>query len=267
MTAAADQPVDDRPSPGRAAGEQTRRPPGTLVLLRNGQSEADDGQAFAGLLDPHLTEVGIAEAAAAATMLAAHGVEVDLLVTSPLARASRTAEVVARTLSVPREAVLTDDRLLPRGLGCLTGLAKRRALERYGHDAYLEWRYAVDGRPPPATVAQAAGWPWRPPGELVDDAALIAGESLRDVIGRVEPVWTQTVRPALAAGRGVLVVAHGDSLRAFRAVVEGLAGASLADGSITPAQPLLYVTGGDGHVVGPAQYVEDLARPPGAEPV
>ena len=245
-------------SPEQAAAEQGQRT-GTLVLLRNGQSQADDGQVFAGLLDPHLTEVGRAEATAAAAMLTAHGVTVDVLVASPLTRAAQTAEIVGKALSVPDDAVLTDSRLLARGLGCLTGMAKRRALEKFGHDSYLEWRYAVDGCPPDATPEQAAGWRWRPSPDVVDDRMLSAGESFRDVVGRVEPLWAEVVQPALAAGRTVLVVAHGDSLRAFRAVAEGLTGEVLGDGSITPAQPLVYRTGADGRVTGPGQYVEDLA--------
>ena len=102
-------------------------------------------------------------------------------------------------------------------------------------------------------------WRW---GGGAPPATLTAGESLRQVVDRIEPLWLQTVQPALAAGRGVLVVAHGDSLRAFRAVAEGLTGEVLGDGSITPAQPLVYRTDSDGRPTGAGRYVEDLSAPP-----
>ncbi|HEX3005421.1 2,3-bisphosphoglycerate-dependent phosphoglycerate mutase [Cellulomonas sp. SG140] len=240
------------------AGEQTRRPSGTLVLLRNGQSQADGGQVFAGLLDPHLTDVGLAEARNAGEMLRAHRIGIDLVLSSPLARALQTAGVVADGLGVPQDDRVIDARLRARGLGRLTGLAKRRALEKFGRDSYLEWRYALDGCPPPATPEQATTWQWSPPADLVDAETLRAGESLRDVIARVRPVWTDAVQPALRAGRNVLLVAHGDSLRALRAVLEDVASDRLGDSSITPAQPLVYGCRTDGRIVGPGRYVEDL---------
>lgn len=258
MTAGAGQSAVGGSNPGGTAGEQTRRPPGALVLLRNGQSQADARQVFAGLLDPPLTEVGLAEAGIAAQMLSAHRIGVDLVVSSPLSRATQTAQTVADRLHVPTIARVNDSRLLPRGLGCLTGLAKRRALERFGHDSYLEWRYALDGCPPPASHEQAASWQWRPTPDLVDDDALLTGESLRDVVTRVTPVWLETLRPELAAGRTVLVVAHGDSLRGLRVVVENLTGEALRDGSLTPAQPLVYRMTAAGGITGPGRYIEVL---------
>lgn len=173
-------------------------------------------------------------------------------------RAVQTADVLARDLLVPHDAVLTDRRLLARRLSCLTGMAKRRALERFGQESYLEWRYAVDRCPRPASPEQAAAWRWRPTPKIVEEETLVAGESFREVVRRVEPLWEEVVQPALAKGRGVLVIAHGDSLRALRAVVEQLTGDALADGSITPAQPLVYSATPDGRITGPGQYVEVL---------
>ncbi len=226
-----------------------------LVLLRNGQSQADTQQVFAGLLDPDLTEIGVGDAHRTAAVLRAADLRIQLIATSPLLRAVRTADVVAEYLGLDGDARSTSWRLAARDLGCLTGMVKRRAMERFGEQQYSRWRYAIDGIPSPAIPTQIEAWRWRPDPRLVNDLPFGEGESLRNVIERVTPLWRDELRPALARGRSVLVVAHGDSLRALRAEIEDPDCDDLSGFEVIPSQPLVYAIDGDGGICRSPRYL------------
>ena len=230
-----------------------------LILLRNGQSLADARQAFAGLLDPELTTTGVAEAHGVADLLVSRGVHVDLVVTSPLARAVQTADAVDARLGRPDTPRVTTWRLAARDLGCLTGVAKPRAIELFGAESMSEWRFSTDGRPPAASPERARSLPWRPGADVVDHLPFGEGESLRQVEDRLTPLWQDELQPALAAGRTVLVVAHTDSLRALRRVVEGREQDEGDTLRVVPAQPLAYRVDAAGDVIAPALYLENQA--------
>lgn len=229
-----------------------------LVLLRNGQSLADARNAFAGLLDPELTVTGISEAHTVADLLASRGVGVDLVVTSPLARAEQTAAAIVERLGSAPER-LVSWRLAARDLGCLTGVAKPRAVALFGVDNLTQWRFATDGRPPPASPERVRTWAWQPPADLVHRLPFGDGESLRQVQERLTPLWA-TLRGKLAEGRTVLVVAHTDSLRALRRIVEARSEDVTDALRVVPAQPLVYRTNPSGNVEPPATYLEEQAR-------
>jgi 2,3-bisphosphoglycerate-dependent phosphoglycerate mutase len=226
-----------------------------LVLLRNGQSLADAREAFAGLLDPDLTVTGVEQAHTVADLLSSRHVAVDLVVTSPLARAVQTADAIVERLGTAPER-LVSWRLAARDLGCLTGIAKQRAVRRFGTETMAQWRFATDGRPPPASPELARSWPWPPPSDVVARLPFGEGESLRQVEERTSPLWDR-LRGKLAEGRTVLVVAHTDSLRALRRVVEGRAEDEADVLRVVPAQPLAYRTNPSGNVIPPAVYLEE----------
>ncbi len=230
-----------------------------LILLRNGQSLADARQAFAGLLDPELTQTGVAEAQGVADLLTSRGVHVDLAVTSPLARAVQTADAVLARLGRPDVSRLVSWRLAARDLGCLTGVAKPRAVERFGAESMAEWRFSTDGHPPAASPERVRSLPWLPDASVVDHLPFGEGESLRQVEDRLRPLWENDLRGALAAGRTVLVVAHTDSLRALRRIVEGRDQDEGDTLRVVPAQPLAYRVDGVGNVIPPALYLETQA--------
>ncbi len=230
-----------------------------LILLRNGQSLADARQAFAGLLDPELTITGVAEAHGVAELLLSRGVHVDLVATSPLARAVQTADAVVAGLGRPDVARLTSWRLAARDLGCLTGVAKPRAIGMFGADTMSKWRFSTEGRPPAASPERARALPWRPGAHVVDHLPFGEGESLRQVEDRLRPFWEDELRPALAAGRTVLVVAHTDSLRALRRIVEHRDQDEGDTLRVVPAQPLAYRVDASGDVIPPALYLENQA--------
>lgn len=231
----------------------------TLILLRNGQSLADARQTFAGLLDPELTSTGIEEAHTVADLIASRRVELDVVVTSPLARAVQTADAVLARLGLPGVTRIVSWRLAARDLGCLTGVAKPRAVEKFGFDAMAEWRFATDGRPPAASPERLRSLPWLPAADAVEPLPFGEGESLRQVEDRLRPLWEGELRTALAAHATVLVVAHTDSLRALRRIVEGRDQDQGDTLRVVPAQPLAYRTDAAGNVIPPALYLENQA--------
>ena len=228
----------------------------TLILLRNGQSLADARQAFAGLLDPELTSTGVEEAHTVADLLTSRHVTLDLVVTSPLVRAVQTADAVLARLGLPGVERMVSWRLAARDLGCLTGVAKPRAVEKFGFDALAEWRFSTDGRPPAASPERVRSLPWLPAADVVANLPFGEGESLRQVEDRLRPLWDE-LRRRLADGATALVVAHTDSLRALRRVVENREQDEGDTLRVVPAQPLAYRTGADGNVIPPALYLED----------
>jgi 2,3-bisphosphoglycerate-dependent phosphoglycerate mutase len=218
---------------------------GVLVLLRHGESTANAAQEFTGLLDVGLTPLGCEQARRAAQMLAADGCRPHTVVTSPMLRATLTTNLVLRELSLDDDAVVASWRLAERDYGCLTGIPKAQALARYGPERYISVRRTMDGVPAPATSQQISRWDraFTDPGSGLPAPG--EGESLRDVITRVAPCWHR-IRERVLRGETVLVVAHGNSLRALCTVVDDLGPADVEVLNIPPGQPLRYDVGPDG---------------------
>lgn len=182
-----------------------------LVLLRHGQSIWNVEQRFTGSTDVPLTDLGMAEARRAGEMLRDAGWEFDLAFTSQLSRARRTAAEALAMMGLGEIEVRHDARLNERSFGILEGMRFVEAAARYGE----EW-----GQP----------WLWglRPEG----------GESLDDLMERVRPLWEGDIREAVRGGRRVLVVAHGNTIRAFDELVRGGVGERLD--RVPTAHPLVY---------------------------
>jgi len=212
---------------------------GRLVLLRHGQSTANAAGIFTGLLDVPLTATGEQQALLAGALLRAHGVIPDLVLTSMLQRSVRTAELV--TEAIGRDiAVESAWQLNERNYGALTGHSKHAAQTTLGEVAFTRIRRSLNGQPPRMPLRQ--WWALRRSRALRDLpwSAVRRTETLSDVIDRVRPVLTGRIMPALAAGSTVLVVAHGNSLRAVCAVIDGLSEVELAGLNLPTGQPLLY---------------------------
>ncbi len=214
----------------------TAEPSGTLVLLRHGESTFNAEPRFTGLLDVPLSAAGMRQCAEAADLLAAAGLRPDQVITTPLRRAWQTAELMADRIWLP-DAV-RDWRLAERDYGVLTNMAKPDVRRIYGERAYFEWRRTVDGKPPAATPEQVASWgslARTPLGPLQPGMS----ESLREVIVRVRPLLAD-IQGLLAGGATVLVVGHGNSLRALCALIENLGDAEVERLNLPTGQPLVY---------------------------
>lgn len=213
--------------------------PGTLALLRHGESVGNALEIFTGVLDVDLTPSGEMACAAAAHRLVAAGWLPDVVVTSELARGWRSAELLTAQLPGP-VPVERDWRLNERSYGALSGHLKTEVAERYGHELYLHWRRSLYGRPPAVSAQTLALWARLRPFDRLPPEALVATESLADVVARLRPWVTGRLTTLLRAGRDVLVVAHGNSLRALMGILDGLSATELRHLNVPNARPLLY---------------------------
>lgn len=223
------------------------------MLVRHGETTFNAAQVFTGLLDAPLASSGEAQVEVAADLIRAEGLVPDLVWQSTMLRASRTTELLLGHLAMDPE-VRSTWRLVERAYGCLTNVSKHDARERFGEEAFFTWRRTLNGRPPAASPEQVAGW--HDPAPVADRGPLDAGigESLSDVMLRVEPWWTDELEPALAAGQTVFLVAHGNTLRALAALVAGMTDEQVERLNIPAGHPLV-VPYTDGRL-GAARYLD-----------
>lgn len=228
---------------------------GTLVLLRHGESEFNAAQVFTGLLDVDLTPRGEEQAREAGRLLRTHDLLPDVVLTSPMQRCARTTDLVRASGGLDGVPVTRSWRLAERDYGNLTGVAKHEAKDLLGTDGYITVRRTLDGAPPPATEEQAASWPdaYTEPGSGLPSPG--SSESLRDVIGRVAPLWDD-VRELLVDARTVLVVGHGNSLRALCAVIDELSPEEVQHLNLPPGEPLVYRWTPDGLAPRGGRYLD-----------
>jgi 2,3-bisphosphoglycerate-dependent phosphoglycerate mutase len=217
---------------------------GSLVLLRHGQSTANAAGLFTGILDPGLSDTGADEARAAGALLLKHDLVPDAAFVSPLQRAGRTAAIVADVLGLPTGAVSIDWRLNERNYGALTGRHKDDVRAEVGEAQFLAWRRSVDTAPPEMSDAHLAEFAGTALFRGLPARALTRTESLRDVMDRIDEFHTEQVLPRLASGQTVLIVAHGNSLRAYCAVLENLEKSAIHALNLPTGHPLVYRSGG-----------------------
>ncbi len=212
----------------------------TLVLLRHGESEWNKANLFTGWHDCDLSEQGCLEAEAAGETLVEAGVEPDLLHTSVLLRAIRTANLALDVMGRLWIPVRRHWRLNERHYGALQGLDKKETSEQYGAEQVFEWRRSYD-TPPPALEPDDRRHPRHDPryGDIAPDA-LPATECLKDVVERMLPYWYDAIVPDLDAGHCVLVAAHGNSLRALVKHLDGISDEAIPGLNLPTGVPLLY---------------------------
>jgi 2,3-bisphosphoglycerate-dependent phosphoglycerate mutase len=166
-----------------------------LILLRHGQSQWNLENRFTGWEDVPLTEQGIAEAKVAGQLMKKNKVHIDVIFSSVLQRATKTAELAIKEMNLEQfwsdgQLLMTKDQSLnERDYGDLVGLNKEETANKYGKEQVHIWRRSYDVSPP-------------------------GGESLENVVTRVKPYFINFIEPKISEGQNVLIVAHGNSLRA-----------------------------------------------------
>lgn len=193
-----------------------------LALVRHGQSQWNLENRFTGWSDVPLTEAGRHEAEEAGNLL--HDIPVERAFTSTLQRAQETLSIILRVLHREGIPVRNDAALNERDYGDLTGLNKDEAAARFGADQVHRWRRSWDDRPP-------------------------GGESLADTDARAFPFFRDHILPCVTAGEDVLVVAHGNSLRAIVKEIEGLTAEQIVSLEIPTATPYIYTLDAAGRIV------------------
>jgi 2,3-bisphosphoglycerate-dependent phosphoglycerate mutase len=194
-----------------------------LVLVRHGQSEWNLKNLFTGWRDVDLSPQGVEEAKAAGRLLKANGLSFDVCFTSALKRAQRTLDLMLGELDQTGLPITRDLALNERDYGDLAGLNKDDARAKWGEEQVHVWRRSYDVAPP-------------------------AGESLRDTGARVWPYYLHTIQPHVLRGERVLIVAHGNSLRALIMALDGMTPDEIVKFELATGEIVVYRLNADSSV-------------------
>ena len=212
----------------------------TLVLLRHGESDWNSKGLFTGWVDVGLAAKGRQEAETAGRMISEAGLRPDVLHTSVLTRAIQTANVALETAGLSWLPVNRSWRLNERHYGALQGKDKAQTRNEFGDEQFMTWRRSYDVPPPPIADGDPLSQAGDPRYATLPPELLPRTECLRDVLLRMLPYWYDAIVPDLALGRTVLVVAHGNSLRALVKHLDGISDEAIAELNIPTGIPLLY---------------------------
>lgn len=216
---------------------------GNLILLRHGESEWNRENRFTGWTDVDLSIKGTEEARHAGKLLLETGLLPEVAFTSVLKRAIRTLWLVLDVLDRMWIPVHRHWRLNERHYGALQGLNKSETAAEHGEEQVRVWRRSFD-IPPPELERKDPRFPGHDPRyRNLDPKILPATESLKNTIERFVPYWQDVLCPAVASGRNVLVVAHGNSLRALVKYLDDISDEGIAALNIPTGEPLIYDIG------------------------
>ena len=211
---------------------------GKLILCRHGESEWNLENRFTGWADVDLSPKGKQEAKDAGLTLKHEQLSFDLAYTSVLKRATRTLWIMLEEMSLTWIPVINAWELNERHYGALQGLNKSQVAAEYGEEQVQIWRRSYDTPPPPLNNDDEH----HPRFEIryagVSD--LPASESLKDTLLRVKPYWQTKIMPSLLGNQDVLIVAHGNSLRAMVKMIENISDKEIVDFNIPTGIPLAY---------------------------
>jgi len=212
----------------------------SLVLLRHGESVWNQENRFTGWTDVDLSPKGVAEAKNAGIILRAKGFSFDLAFTSVLIRANRTLEIVLDEMNLKGIEVLRSWRLNERHYGALQGLNKAQTAKKYGDEQVAIWRRSYAVAPPALTREDERFEGNDPLYKDVNIADLPLSESLKDTVARFLPYWTGTIEPFLRKQKRIIIVAHGNTLRALVKYLDGVTQEDIVKLEIPTGHPLVY---------------------------
>jgi len=212
----------------------------TLVLLRHGESEWNAKGLFTGWVDVGLSATGAQEAVSGGKLLAQSGLRPAVVHTSVLTRAIQTANIALEEAGLLWLPTRRSWRLNERHYGALQGKDKAATRREFGDEQFMLWRRSYDVPPPPIPdddqYSQAGDVRYA---ELPPEARP-RSECLKDVMARMLPYWYDAVVPDLVRDGTVLIVAHGNSLRALVKHLDGISDAAIAELNIPTGIPLVY---------------------------
>ena len=234
-----------------------------VVLFRHGHSEWNLSDRFTGWTDIPLTAVGLAEAAAAGRRLAQAGFAFDEVHGSVLQRSRQTAEALLAAMGASEVPYFSSWRLNERHYGALQGLNKHEIFATWGEEASRRWWRGYFEPPPPLDWDDPRHPRFDPLYAALDPRDLPASESLRDCQRRMLPYWNEVLVPLLRAGRHLLVVSHGNTLRGLVMYLDGLSAEAMERVEIPSGVPLVYRFAPDLSVLG-REWLEMPGDAPGA---
>lgn len=211
-----------------------------LVLLRHGQSTWNQENRFTGWTDVDLTAQGMAEARQAGELLRGEELSFDVAYTSLLKRAIRTLWITLDEMDLMWIPEHRSWRLNERHYGALQGLNKSEMAAQFGEKQVHIWRRSYDVPPPPLTDEDPRHPRHDPRYADLATANVPGTECLKDVVGRFLPLWNHEIAPMIRAGKRVLIVAHGNSLRALVKHLDAVPDDEIVDLNIPTGVPLVY---------------------------
>lgn len=230
-----------------------------LVIIRHGESEWNKLNLFTGWTDVDLTEQGIKEARNGGKALVEANFDFDICYTSYLKRAIKTLDLVLDEMDRSWLPVVKNWRLNERHYGALQGLNKAETADKYGDEQVLLWRRSFDTLPPALTEDDKRN-PCRQVAYRQEDKQLLPlTESLKETIERAVPYFESDIKPQILAGKRVLIVAHGNSIRALVKYFENLSNEEIMGVNIPTGVPLVYEFDADFKVVN-KQYLGDQSE-------
>lgn len=216
-----------------------------VVLLRHGESVWNQENRFTGWTDVDLSDKGKEEAAKAGQLLAKEGWTFDVAYTSVLKRAIRTLWYVLDAMDLMWIPVIRSWRLNERHYGALQGLNKSETAAKFGEDQVLIWRRSYD-IPPPSLEKNDPRYPGKDPRYAsLEPKSIPTTECLKDTVNRFLPYWHDTLVPAIQSGKRVIVVAHGNSLRALVKHLDKISDEEIVHLNIPTGIPLVYELDGN----------------------
>jgi 2,3-bisphosphoglycerate-dependent phosphoglycerate mutase len=240
----------------------------TLVLLRHGESEWNSKGLFTGWVDVGLSPAGVQEAENGGRLLVQAGLRPAVVHTSVLTRAIQTANIALEEAGLLWLPVRRSWRLNERHYGALQGKDKARTREEFGEEQFMLWRRSYDVPPPPIADDDPLSQSGDPRYAGLPPDARPRTECLKDVVTRLLPYWYDAIVPDLASGEPVLVVAHGNSLRALVKHLDGISDAAIAELNIPTGIPLVYELDEEFRpVVAGGRYLDPEAAEQAAEAV
>ncbi len=211
-----------------------------LVLVRHGQSIWNLENRFTGWTDVGLTEQGLAEAHEAGRLLRENGYVFDIAYTSVLRRAIKTLWIILEEMDLEWIPVVRAWQLNERHYGNLQGLNKAEMAAKFGEAQVKLWRRSYDVPPPPLDLTDERHPRFDPRYASLTPEQLPATESLKITLERVLPYWHSTLAPTIQSGQRVLVVAHGNSLRAMVKYLDNIPDDEITELNIPTGIPLVY---------------------------
>ncbi|MDU0810111.1 MAG: 2,3-diphosphoglycerate-dependent phosphoglycerate mutase [Burkholderia sp.] len=211
-----------------------------IVFIRHGQSTWNKENRFTGWIDIDLTDQGVNEAKQAGNLLKNSGYTFDIAYTSVLKRAIRTLWYIQDKMDLMYLPVFHSWRLNERHYGALSGLNKAETAKKFGKEQVIAWRRAYDVKPPAIKEEKARTLYIDSRYENLSHNQLPLTESLKDTVTRVLPLWRKSITPAIKANKKILIVAHGNSIRALIKYLDSISDTDIIALNIPNGIPLVY---------------------------
>jgi len=211
-----------------------------LVLLRHGESQWNKENRFTGWTDIGLTKKGISEAESAGKIIEKEKIKFDIVFTSLLKRANDTMTLCINQTSLVNVKTIYDWRLNERHYGALQGLNKAETALKYGNEQVHIWRRSYNIRPPAIDINDKRNPKYDKKYNHLLPNEIPTTECLKDTYERLIPFWENDIAPQVLSGKKVLIVAHGNSLRALIKHLDGVSDDEIVNLNIPTGIPLLY---------------------------